>query len=94
ALFARCVQRRVRLRRMTVAAEALAPPEEQLPLFAEQPSPEQTTQARGRRLALALDHLRERFGESAIRYGRQGAHGERLEATESVSLEASGTCYA
>ena len=69
ALFARCVQRRVRLRRMTVAAEALAAPEEQLSLFAEQPSPEQTTQVRGRRLALALDHLRERFGESAIRYG-------------------------
>ncbi|MFQ5991462.1 MAG: hypothetical protein ACE5NA_03395 [Nitrospiraceae bacterium] len=68
-LFGRCVRRRVRLRRMTVAAEVLAPSEEQLPLFAGQPSPEETTQARARRLALALDRLQERFGDEAIWYG-------------------------
>lgn len=54
---------------MTVAAEVLAPSEEQLPLFAGQPGPEETTQARARRLALALDRLQERFGDEAIWYG-------------------------
>jgi DNA polymerase-4 len=92
ALFARCARRRVRVRMMTVGAEALAPPDGQLWLFDESfPSPSPLPMAhcisksnghtgrgesqggglgRGRRLARALDRVRDRFGDAAIRYGR------------------------
>jgi len=61
-LFARCVRRRVRVRMMTVGAEALALPDGQLLLFDEgSPSP-----SRARRLALALDRVHDRFGDHAI----------------------------
>jgi len=133
-LFTRCVRRRVRVRMMTVGAEALTPPDGQLLLFDEEsPSPlplpmahcelksnghtgrgesqgeglgrkrfseqsswtgnpsmqqrtpprpfvgegwgeggfaEQKNPARARRLALALDRVRDRFGERIISYGR------------------------
>lgn len=65
ALFQRRFRRRVRIRSMTLGLEALGPVEGQLPLF-----PEETRLLRPRRLALALDRLRARFGETAIRYGR------------------------
>ncbi|MGH9650888.1 MAG: hypothetical protein ACRD3I_10505, partial [Terriglobales bacterium] len=85
-LFARCVRRRVRVRMMTVGAEALTPPEGQLLLFDEESPPtlpslsqggglwsggfaEQKNSARARRLALALDRVRDRFGDAAIRCG-------------------------
>ena len=64
-LFQRRFRRRVRIRSMTLGLEALVPVEGQLLLF-----PEETRLLRLRRLALALDRLRERFGDSAIWYGR------------------------
>lgn len=66
-LFLRCFQRRVRLRRMTLIAEGLGPPEEQLSLFAPAPDVKQT---RANRLSLALDRLRERFGDKTVSWGR------------------------
>ena len=67
-LFLGCFQRRVRIRRMALLAEALAPPEEQLSLFDFDPS-QTRKQARMRRLALALDSLRERFGNRVVSRG-------------------------
>ncbi len=63
-LFRRCFRRRVRIRSMTLGLEALVPVEGQLLLF-----PEETRLLRPRRLALALDRLRTRFGETAIWFG-------------------------
>lgn len=60
ALFHRCVRRRVRVRTLTLRADALGPPEGQLGLF-DDPTP-----ARAQRLALALDRLRDRFGSHTI----------------------------
>ena len=65
ALFQRRVRRRVRVRSMTLGAEVLVPVEGQLPLF-----PEEVSLLRPRRLSLALDRVRERFGEHSIWYGR------------------------
>lgn len=69
-LFFRSFQRRVRLRRLTLTAEALGPPEEQLSLFDLAPPNQRHTRTRAQALALALDRLRERFGERAIGWGR------------------------
>ena len=71
AMFFRCFQRRVRIRKMAIRAEALGAPEEQLLLFDMQTPGEQATAARARHLALALDRLRERFGEQAVWWGTQ-----------------------
>jgi hypothetical protein len=68
-LFSRCVQRRVRLHTMTISMEVTdisGAPGEQLSLF--EPPPLEPTPRH--RLALALDRVRDRFGERAIRYGR------------------------
>ena len=65
ALFQRRFRRRVRVRSMTLGVETLAPIDGQLPLF-----PEKASLLRPRRLALALDRLRGRFGEEAIWFGR------------------------
>src|SRR5207253_6228076 len=67
-LFLDCFQRRVRIRRMALLAEALAPPEEQLSLF-DFDTPQTKKHARMRRLALALDSLREQFGSSVVSWG-------------------------
>jgi DNA polymerase-4 len=67
SLLARLFRRRVRVRALTVAAEALIPAEEQLFLFANDTDPAQRRLARARHLALALDRIRARFGERAIR---------------------------
>ncbi len=64
-LFQRRFRRRVRVRSMTLGVGGLVPVGGQLPLF-----PEEAHRLRPRRLALALDRLRERFGESAIWYGK------------------------
>ena len=50
---------------MTLGAEVLVPVEGQLSLF-----PEESVQRRSRNLSLALDRLRERFGERSIAFGR------------------------
>jgi DNA polymerase-4 len=63
-LFLRLFHRRVRIRGLTLTAERLRPAEEQLSLF--QPIP----RTRMQRVALALDHLRDRFGPKAIAFGR------------------------
>lgn len=67
-LFLACFQRRVRVRRMALRAETLAPPEEQLLLF-DFDTPQTKKHARMRGLALALDGLRERFGSSVVSWG-------------------------
>ena len=64
-LFQRRFRRRVRVRSMTLGVENLVPIDGQLPLF-----PEKVSLLKPRRLALALDRLRERFGEEAIWFGR------------------------
>lgn len=65
ALFRRRFRRRVRLRSVTLGLEELVPAEAQLSLFPEPPA-----SLRAHRLALALDHLRARFGDRAISLGR------------------------
>ncbi len=62
-------RRRVRLHSIVLRAEALAPSAEQLPLFALDPSPEQAAGLRRHRLSAALDRVRERFGDAAVRWG-------------------------
>lgn len=65
ALFRRRFRRRVRLRSVTLGLEGLVAAEAQLPLFPEAPD-----SWRARRLALALDRLRARFGDRAVSLGR------------------------
>jgi DNA polymerase-4 len=62
-LLHRLFQRRVRVRALTLRADRLGSAEEQLSLF-------DPPLSRMRRLALALDGLRDRFGPSVVRYGR------------------------
>ncbi len=66
-LLARCFRRRVRLRRIILRADRLEPPVEQLVLF-----DESVTQAEpaAHRLFLALDRIREKFGDQAVSWGR------------------------
>lgn len=65
-LFTRCFQRRVRVRTLTLRAEALGPPDSQQSLF------EVTRPSRPQHLALAMDRLRERFGDDIVWFGRRG----------------------
>ncbi|HJR76933.1 MAG TPA: hypothetical protein VJ805_08160 [Nitrospiraceae bacterium] len=67
-LLQRCFKRRLRVRMMTLTATRLLPPAEQCSLF--EPSPDSERRTRGQRLAVALDRLRERYGDRIIRYGR------------------------
>jgi DNA polymerase IV len=67
-LFFGCFKRRVRIRRMALRAEALAPPEEQLSLF-DLDTSENHKQKRMQRLSLALDGLRDRFGPHILYWG-------------------------
>lgn len=66
-LFFRCFRRRVRLQRMTVRIDHLAPPAEQLSLFEES---ESCAPPAHHRLFLALDRIRTKFGERAVSWGR------------------------
>jgi DNA polymerase-4 len=70
ALFHRMFRRRIRLRFMTLSLTRLTDFAEQGSLFDDQSSEEQCRRDRAERLELALDHLHQRFGEGAIRYGR------------------------
>ncbi|HEY3302492.1 MAG TPA: hypothetical protein VGL70_03030 [Candidatus Binatia bacterium] len=65
-LFFRAFQRRVRIRKMALKAEALENSEKQLPLFPVEPSAESI---RMQKLAAALDRVRSRYGEKAIEWG-------------------------
>lgn len=66
-LFTRCFRRRVRLTRITLRMDHLAPPAEQLSLFDEPPSIAPPTH---HRLSRALDRIRTKFGEQAVSWGR------------------------
>jgi DNA polymerase-4 len=70
SLFQRCFRRRIRLRLMTVSLTGLAAFAEQVSMFDETPLAAQRTRERAHQLAVALDRLHARFGEQAIRYGR------------------------
>jgi DNA polymerase-4 len=70
ALFQRGFRRRIRLRLMTVSLTEFTAFAEQGFLFDERPPAEQQARDRTQRLAVALDQLHHRFGEQAIRYGR------------------------
>lgn len=67
-LFLRLFTRRVRLRSLRLRADCRPLPDEQLTLFAQGPG--EATRERGRRLALALDRLRGKFGPAVVRLGR------------------------
>ncbi len=67
-LLKRCFTRRIRIEIMMLAATRLLPAAEQCSLF--EPALESARRARGQRLSLALDRLRERYGNRIIRYGR------------------------
>jgi DNA polymerase-4 len=69
-LFHRVFRRRIRLRQMALSLTHLTGLAQQGSLFEDQSSEEWRTRDRAQRLALALDHLHQRFGEGAIRYGR------------------------
>jgi DNA polymerase-4 len=71
------LKRRVRVRRLIVEAKVQPLPHEQLTLFGEGPSlyplpprGERINVERGRRIAHALDQIRHRFGDTAVRWGR------------------------
>ncbi|MGC4096746.1 MAG: hypothetical protein QM706_06485 [Nitrospira sp.] len=66
-LFHRCFTRRVRLIWLTLQVSRLEPPIEQLSLFYES---ESVVPPRTHRLSLALDRIREKFGEQALSWGR------------------------
>jgi DNA polymerase-4 len=70
ALFYKCMRRRIRLRSLTLSLSGLTGYAEQGSLFDTRPLDEQRKQDRARKLAVALDTLHARFGETSIRYGR------------------------
>jgi DNA polymerase-4 len=65
-LYFRLFQRRVRVRRVVLAAEKLEERSRQLSLFPERPPEESLKQ---QRLAAALDAVRARFGKNAVSWG-------------------------
>ncbi|MDZ7315615.1 MAG: hypothetical protein ONB24_05780 [candidate division KSB1 bacterium] len=64
ALLGRAVSRRVRVRRLTLRLGDLTPPPQQLSLFDPARDPKREA------LIAALDRIRDRYGETAIRFGR------------------------
>ncbi|MDR4468752.1 MAG: hypothetical protein MRJ68_10700 [Nitrospira sp.] len=70
SLFQKCMRRRIRLRAMTLSMAGLTGFAEQGVLFDARPVEEQRRQKRAKKLAVAIDQLRARFGEQAIWYGR------------------------
>ncbi|MGQ0556004.1 MAG: DNA polymerase Y family protein [Nitrospiraceae bacterium] len=69
SLFHKCMRRRIRLRAVTLNISGLTAYAEQRLLF-EEPTSDHRQRERAQTLALALDTLKARFGEQAIRYGR------------------------
>jgi DNA polymerase IV len=69
SLFHKSMRRRIRLRALTLSLSGLTVYAEQRLLF-EEPTPDHRQRERARNLAVALDTLKARFGEQAIRYGR------------------------
>ncbi len=69
SLFHKCMRRRIRLRALMLSMTGLTAYAEQRLLFEER-TPDHRKRERAQRLAVALDTLKARFGEQAIRYGR------------------------
>lgn len=69
SLFHKCMRRRIRLRALTLSMSGLTAYAEQRLLFEER-TPDHRQRERAQKLAVALDTLKARFGEQAIRYGR------------------------
>ena len=69
SLFHKAMRRRIRLRALTLSMSGLTAYAEQRLLF-EDPTPDHRQRERARKLAVALDTLKARFGEQVIRYGR------------------------
>jgi DNA polymerase IV len=69
SLFQKSMRRRIRLRALTLSMSGLTAYAEQGLLFEER-TPAHQKRERAQKLALALDALKARFGEQAIRYGR------------------------
>lgn len=69
SLFHKCMRRRIRLRALTISMSGLTAYAEHRLLFEEQ-TPDHRQRERAQKLAVALDTLKARFGEQAIRYGR------------------------
>lgn len=69
SLFHKCMRRRIRLRALTLGMSGFTAYAEQGLLFEER-TPDHRQRERAQRLAVALDALKARFGEQAIRYGR------------------------
>lgn len=87
-LFFGCFTRRVRIRRMRLCADALTPPQEQLSLF-EMETPESRKQTRMRRLSLALDGLRSRFGNRVVSWGGVGGDPVAVSPGRALGVSAS-----
>ena len=69
SLFHKSMRRRIRLRALTLSMSGLTAYAEQGLLF-EARTPDHRQRERAQKLAVALDSLKARFGEQAIRYGR------------------------
>jgi DNA polymerase-4 len=69
SLFHKAMRRRIRLRALTLSLSGLTGSAEQRSLFEER-TPDHRKRERAQKLAIALDTLKARFGEHAIRYGR------------------------
>src|SRR6185312_11281175 len=69
SLFQKSMRRRIRLRALTLSMSGLTAYAEQGLLFEER-TPDHQKRERAQKLAVALDALKARFGEQAIRYGR------------------------
>jgi DNA polymerase-4 len=68
-LLRRGLQRRVRVKHLMLLADRLGPPDQQAALFEPDRSEDQTRMRR-ERLLVALDAIRDRFGEDSVWWGR------------------------
>jgi hypothetical protein len=80
-LFDRAVQRRLRIRRLALSAAYLQPPIGQLALFPWDDS----HGGKETKLLRAMDHIRDRYGNGALYYGRIAQSALRNETSETGS---------
>jgi DNA polymerase-4 len=79
-LFDRAVQRRLRIRRLALSAAYLQPPIGQLALFPW----DDPARSKEVKLLKAVDHIRDRYGNGALYYGRTEVGGQRTEVKGQV----------